>query len=69
MYSHFDPITDGRRIEVVMNTWREQGATVSCSVFDDSEHVMHMRRYFDDYKRDFDAFVSPKLQAHLPTQH
>ncbi|EDQ87827.1 uncharacterized protein MONBRDRAFT_27002 [Monosiga brevicollis MX1] len=63
IFSHFDPITDADRIEQVMTGWESQGHDVTRCIFDDSEHVMHMRRYFDDYKRALENFVLPKFAS------
>lgn len=67
MYSHKDPICDAHRIEAVMAEWRKQGHAVSHSVFDDSEHVQHMRKYYDDYYRDLMAFLKTNIPGHFLT--
>eukprot|EP01147_Barroeca_monosierra_P007514 gene7514-9808_t len=57
MYSHVDPITDSDRIENVMDKWKESGIPTTCSVFDESSHVQHMKQYYDKYYADLEKFV------------
>lgn len=58
IYSHTDPVTDSNTIESVIQGWADAGFDSTCTVYEGSTHVQHMRKHREQYFADLQQFCS-----------
>jgi len=57
IYSVADKLTDSKKIDELIETRKERGVEIISARFDDSDHVMHMRKYPKEYGELLDKVI------------